>query len=172
MDAAVHPYLAVQISDAGQHMLNVNYPTANQPDTVGFVPKAVTSVHKLRAFLNNGFLISSDVGVDVRVVSVDTANGLTAKFQYKFSTQRVFNAEQTLYTTNGGMFTTKATALHALNNGESTGLYLYFDVTTADLQANKLVVDDRYYLNITHNEGIAVLTRDANTVHLMAECAG
>ena len=59
---------------------------------VGFVAaKGTTGVSTLRAFLNGGFLGTSDLGLDLRVVSVDLA-APSITFQWKTSSQKVRTA--------------------------------------------------------------------------------
>ena len=58
---------------------------ANGNPFVGYIGSGVP---KLKAFLNHGFLLPRDFGLDVRVVDVPAA-GSTIKFQWKLSTQKV-----------------------------------------------------------------------------------
>ena len=73
-------------------------------DTVSFLPQSVSADHrdvgfvsadgasepKLQVFLNGGFLLSKDLGIDLRVVSVVTDSlSPYIKFQWKTNTQKV-----------------------------------------------------------------------------------
>ena len=64
---------------------------AAENKNVGFVPiNGGSSLPMLKAYLNGGFLLSKDLGIDLRVVSVtaDPSNPYI-KFQWKTNTQKV-----------------------------------------------------------------------------------
>lgn len=58
---------------------------------VGFVSANGVSQPMLQAFLNGGFLLQKDLGIDLRVVDVITSNpsNPAIKFQWKTNTQKV-----------------------------------------------------------------------------------
>jgi hypothetical protein len=160
------------ITDATKELLNVNYDAA----LPGVAKFAGAGHPKLKAFLNNGFLLDRDIGVDVRVVSVNAAQQ-TAKFAWKLDTEKTFNKEEELSLATS-TFTEKKAAYHikpSFNGGKSTvdtGLYIYFELSASDFTGNKIAADDRYYLNVTHNEKVTFAADDLNTAHGVVECSG
>jgi hypothetical protein len=68
-------------------------------------------------------------------------------------------------------FTTRASALH-IQPGQDSGLYVWFNVATADLAAGKVAAGDRYFLNVTANNGLAFVAGDGNSAHQYVECSG
>jgi hypothetical protein len=67
--------------------------------------------------------------------------------------------------------TTRATAFHVRPDTDS-GLYIYFNVVSADLAAGKVAQGDRYFLNVTANNGVAFVPGDGNSAHQYMECSG
>lgn len=131
--------------------------------------------------MNNGFLLPRDFGIDVRVVSVDTA-ARSAQFQWKLSTQRTFNAEVTV---TPSQYADRSRAYHLTTdyNGDGvvdmSGLFVYWSVTDADFNfppstpsTQTIFPNDRYFLNVTYNQGKGALLVDQNTLHPSIECAG
>jgi hypothetical protein len=155
----------VQIADTTQEMYNVNY-NQDQPSTTAFLADSIASEHKLKMFLNGGFVPQRDLGFELRVVSKSSS---VVVFQWKFSVDRFYNAEVTAVT---GSYMSKATAYSVKYKNADSGLYLYWDLSAGDLAANKVNVNDIYYANITYNQGVAVLLSDHNTVHPNIECSG
>jgi hypothetical protein len=169
------------ISDASQELLNVNFngvingaAVTNGDSNVALWKKGdnTNSVPKLKAFLNNGFLYKQDIGVDVQVVSVDSATGI-GKFSWKLNTEKTFNKEETF--TAGGANAERKSAYHirpldASNTPQDTGLYIYFDLPSAPTAG--IYAKDFYYLNVTRNEGMKFASDDLNTAHGFVECAG
>jgi hypothetical protein len=168
----------LQIASGGQQLIPVSSDSNNH--FANYIPaNADRGANKLRAFLNAGFLLNRDTGVDIKVVSVDFAS-YTAQFQWKLDTQKTFNAEETL-NVNSNFYNSRQNAYHVRpdtnNDGtvEDSGLYIYFDVQTSDFAddtTGSIFAGDRYYLNVTHNEGVRLSVGDGNTVHSVAECSG
>ena len=169
------------ISDVGQQLLpvlnNADAKYAGNEAFVGFLPAMAGSAHHVHAFLNNGFLLNRDLGVDVKVVSVAyAASELT--FQWKLNTEKTFNPQQTLtYSSGTGAYLSRATAYHIrpdLGTGSpvDSGLYFYFDLTATDFTVPTLYAGDLYYFNVSFNEGKAIRSNDDNTVHPLMECSG
>lgn len=129
-----------------------------------------SSVPKLQAFLNGGFLLPRDYGLDVRVVSVPEGTN-TIKFQWKLSTEKTFRSEITASQPTG-LYTTRAFAYHVKPDSlTDSGLYVYFDTpTTADV--SMVSAEDRYFLNVTFNDGVTFSPSDPNTAHQIVECSG
>lgn len=75
-----------QITDLTQALLPVSN-LAGDAQYTGFVGASATSQPMLMAFLNGGFLLPSDTGLDLRVVSTDGASSI--QFQWKTSSQKV-----------------------------------------------------------------------------------
>jgi hypothetical protein len=73
-----------QISDLTADLLPQSVDDANK--YVGFVSSSGTSTSHLQAYLNGGFLLSKNLGIDLRVVSVSAQ---TLKFQWKTNQQKV-----------------------------------------------------------------------------------
>jgi hypothetical protein len=90
----------VQISDSSVGFLPQSVDDANK--NVGFVASGPSSKPHLQAFLNGGFLLSKDLGIDLRVVSVmpSTASPFI-KFQWKTNTQKVRSSSRGLVCTHG-----------------------------------------------------------------------
>jgi hypothetical protein len=173
-----HDYIA----DGTQSLLPVlnNAPDgafAGSDPFVGFLPAMAGSRHHVRAFLNNGFLLNRDMGVDVKVVSVAYA-GQELTFQWKMSTEKTYNPQTTLtFNPTSSAYQSRATAYHVrpdLGAGAvDTGLYFYFDLTANDFTSPAtLFAGDAYYFNVTFNEGKAVRPGDGNTYHPVMECSG
>lgn len=129
----------VQISDQKQELAAI-WSEGTNPN-VGFLPADPTSTHALNAFLNGGFLLKRDLGLDVRVVSV-AADGQSVKFQWKLSNQKTFGAEVTAQT---GLYDSRASAYSIHGDGKDSGLYIYFNLNDADIKINP---NDRYFLNV------------------------
>ena len=174
------------ISDVGQQLMpvlnNAAAKFSGNEAVVGFLPAvttgAVPSVHHVHAFLNNGFLLNRDLGVDVKVVSVsNAASELT--FQWKLNTEKTFNPQETLtYNSGNGAYLSRATAYHIrpnlLGNGINvdSGLYFYFDLTATDFSTPTIYAGDMYYFNVSFNEGKTIRGNDDNTYHPLMECSG
>lgn len=152
------------ISDADQEL----EPVWNGGSSVGFISANGVSTSVLKAFLNGGFLPTADMGLDVRVVRPDSASNLI-KFQWKTSTQKTFGSEETALV--AGAYTTRQTAYHVRPNNADTGLYVYFDVAVPSDLAN-LAAGDKYFLNVSSNDGIRFIPGDGNTAHQRMECSG
>jgi hypothetical protein len=73
--------------------------------------------------------------------------------------------------TVGAAATSRATAFHVRPDMDS-GLYIYFDVVAADLLAGKVSQGDRYFLNVTANNGMPFVAGDGNSAHQYIECSG
>ena len=163
------------ITDAQQELQSI-WSTANSDSAapvpyIGFIPNPETSVGvpKLNAFLNGGFLLQRDYGVDVNVVSVPQGTN-TIKFQWKLSTEKTFRSEITASQPTG-LYTTRAFAYHIMpDSSTDSGLYIYFDTpTTADV--DMVQAQDRYFLNVTFNDGVTFSPSDPNTAHQIVECS-
>ena len=128
------------------------------------------SAPKLKAFLNGGFLLPRDYGMDVRVVSVPQGTN-TIKFQWKLSTEKTFRSEVTASQPTG-LYTTRAFAYHVKPDvATDSGLYIYFDTpTTADVDV--VNAEDRYFLNVTFNDAMSFRPSDPNSAHQVVECSG
>ena len=173
------------VSDQGQRLLPVQYSYdsawGSSDPFVGFLPSVASgsfpSESHLHGFLNNGFLLNRDTGLDVKIVSVNNAGASSSLiFQWKLNTEKTFNQEQTLTYNNGaGAYLTQAAAYHVRPNlgagAVDSGLYLWFDLTATDFSTPTVYAGDRYYLNVTFNEGKAVHPHDGNTVHPLIECS-
>lgn len=69
------------------------------------------------------------------------------------------------------MFTTRTSAFHVqMSDGSSTGLFLYFDVSSTTI--TEVSPGDSYFLNVTSNNGLQFNPVDANTAHQFLECSG
>lgn len=156
------------ITDLTQALVPVSNAVGDAQYT-GFVGATASSSSSLIAFLNGGFLLPSDTGMDLRVVSVDTV-GNNIKFQWKTSSQKNYYSENTAIV-SPALYTTRATALHIRPDVDS-GLYIYFNVVAADLVAGKVAAGDRYFLNVTANNGVAFVAGDGNSAHQNIECSG
>lgn len=158
------------ITDQGQELLAIWRTDSDDPNPyVGFVPSTGSGTPKLKAFLNHGFLLQRDYGLDVRVVNVPSGDN-TIKFQWKLSTEKTFRSEVTASQATG-LYTTRAFAYHIQPDLKPSGLYIYFDTPTS---ADVLLVqpDDRYFVNITFNDGHAFIPSDPNSAHQIVECSG
>jgi len=135
----------------------------------------------LVAFLNNGFLLNRDLGADFRIVTVDIGSQ-RARFQWKLSNQRAYNAEVEVTLSK---FNDRARAYHLRadfnedGTADDSGLFVYFNVNGEDFNfpsstpsSQSLFPGDRYFLNVTFNEGKSVTLSDQNTVHSVVECSG
>ena len=174
------------ISDQGQQLLPVSYGYAaaygSADPFIGFLPAiptgAAPSQSHMHAFLNNGFLLNRDLGLDVKIVSITNAGASSSLvFQWKLNTEKTFNSENTLSYNNGaGAYLSPSSAYHVRPNlgagATDSGLYLYFDLTTNDFSTPTVYPGDRYFLNVSFNEGKAVRYNDDNTVHPLMECSG
>lgn len=155
-----------------------NSAASDDAKLVGFIPAdGDYSRSVMRAFLSGDFLLSRDYGVDVRIVSVDAVTDpteATLRFQWKLSTQRTYNPEVITDTSaaNNGLYLTRQFALHLRPDGANTGLFIYFDATTKDALTAAAVAGDRYWFNVTGNDGLPFLKSDSNTAHQFAECSG
>jgi hypothetical protein len=163
------------ISDSTQGFLPVTYDPSNTLNYVGFLPSnSISSKSKLVAYLNNGYLLASNVGIDVRVVSVDYT-GKTLRFQYKTNTQSAFSAEiiASLYP---NAYTSKVSAYHVrpdVGNGPTdSGIYMYFSLVDNDFLTQTVNVGDWYFFNVTYNEGVNFDVNNHNTAHSVIECSG
>lgn len=169
--AASHDY----VSDLTQDLLPVSS-LPGYPQSVVFLPAKAASQHRLVAFTNNGQLLNRDVGVDVRVVSVDTANS-KLNFQYKLSFLPTYSAEVTVSLTT---YADRGRAYHIRpdtngdNQPEDSGIYVYFNVKASDFVTETQAVfpNDAYMFNVSHNEGVVFVPSDANTAHPLVECGG
>lgn len=167
--------VTVQISDLTQDLLPVSA-LAGYPQSVVFLPAQAASQHRLVAFTNNGQLLGRDTGIDVRIVSVDTANS-KLNFQYKLSFLPTFSAEVTVSLTT---YSDRGRAYHIRpdtngdNTAEDSGIYVYFNVKASDfvLETQAVFPNDAYMFNVSHNEGVVFVPSDANTAHPLVECAG
>ena len=86
------PLPRLQITDVTQALL----PVANQAGDakyIGFLSANGISTSTLVAFLNGGFLLPANTGVDIRIVSVDSGLG-NIQFQWKTSSQKVRRGAQ------------------------------------------------------------------------------
>lgn len=165
-----------EITDITQELAKVNYDDANAE--VALIPKDGTSQNHLKAFLNNGFLLERDVGVDIKVVS-KTETPATVTFQYKFDFERTFRFERT---SGVGKYHARSNAFHVVSGTQSkeidTGLYIYWDLTdNAATYITEIQAGDRYYLNVTRNGHEALGTDNfkpwnPNTAHNLIECSG
>lgn len=144
---------------------------ANGRSTVGFLSTVATSKPMMAAFLNGGFLLGRDYGVDIRVVASDV-NSNTVRFQWKLSNERVFRNEL-VASLGTGLYTTRVLALQ-IKSGmppKDSGLYVYFDVAqSTDIES--INAGDRYWVNVTYNDGGRFLAADGNTGHQNMECSG
>jgi hypothetical protein len=166
----------VQISDQTQTLQPVSA-LSGSPDSVVFFPGSAFSQHRLVAFTNNGQLLGRDTGVDVRIVSVDTANS-KLNFQYKLSFLPTYSAE---VTASLSAYADRGRACHLRpdvngdNIADDSGIYVYFNVQASDFVAGSsqaVFVNDAYMFNVTHNEGSSFVASNANTAHGQVECAG
>lgn len=161
------------ISDSTQELLPVSM---GATPNVGFLPSQLNNANnaaKMNAYLNNGFLLNRNIGLDVKVVSVNTG-AQSINFQYKFENQQTFNQE---YTANlaSSTYVSRATAFQVKDvDGSNTGLFLYFDVSAADFASStqSIFSNDWYFLNVTSNEGMGWRASDLNTAHGLVECSG
>lgn len=157
------------ITDSTQQLAPVWAPPKRH---VGFLPATPSSVSKLDAFLNNGYLGESSMGLEVRVVRVDSTKQ-EIKFQLKTNTDKTFGSEITasMADPNSLVYTSRPTALHVRPAGADTGLYIFFDLSSAS-DLTSVVAGDRYYLNVSANAGVRFIGSDGNTAHQMSECSG
>jgi hypothetical protein len=72
---------------------------------------------------------------------------------------------------SSSLYLARKFALHLRPDNQDTGLFIYFDTPLAS-QIQTMVVGDRYWLNVTGNDGVAFLTSDPNTAHQSVECSG
>jgi hypothetical protein len=169
---------------------------AAENKNVGFVPfNGGSSSPMLKAYLNGGFLLSKDLGIDLRVVSVtaDPSNPFI-KFQWKTNTQKVrfdlgararrtplshlsptlsqsfFPEVTATYDATSPTYTSRTSAFHVQTTDGPTGLFLYFDVTPSSITS--VAAGDSYFLNVTGNYGMQFHSADANTAHQFLECSG
>jgi EGF-like domain len=171
--------LMMQLSDNGQSTMPVSA-TVGYPKDVVFSPANAKSQHRLVAFTNNGQLLNRDFGVDVRIVSVDTANTATPSviFQYKLDFLPTYSAEVTAVLNSA--YSSRATAYHLRpdtnmdNVAENSGVYVYWNFMGSDFdQVNPtLYAGDSYFFNVTYNEGVRMVNSDGSTAHAKIECAG
>jgi len=82
-----------------------------------------------------------------------------------------FYSQETALVGSSAAATTRATAFHIRPDTDS-GLYIYFNVVSADLTAGKVAAGDRYFLNVTANNGMAFVPGDGNSAHQYMECSG
>ena len=82
-----------------------------------------------------------------------------------------FYSEVTSPTDGGGG---RDTAIPISPNGQPTGLYIYWEGLDgmSSLLPHTVNKGDRYFLNVTHNNGVRFLADDANSAHQAAECSG
>ena len=161
------------VTDSSQELVAIWNSDSSDPNPfVGFVPSSGdgSGVPKLKAFLNNGFLLQRDYGLDVRVVTVPQGTN-TIKFQWKLSTEKTFRSEVTASQPTG-LYTTRAFAYHVQPDANTdSGLFIYFDTpTTADVEM--VQAEDRYFLNVTFNDGLTFSASDPNLAHQIVECSG
>jgi len=144
---------------------------------VGYIPADPTSnTPLLKAFLNQGTLFNRDIGLDVRVVAVDYSGpSNTIRFQWKTSDLKTYSAEVVAVYSSGssdsGAYTTRQQAYQITSASGPTGLYIYFDITSATLVPT-IKAGDRYFMNVTFNDGVRFIADDANTAHQPFECSG
>lgn len=101
---------------------------------------------------------------------VDVAtDGTTIKFQWKMSTQRSFNPEA-VASVSTLLYTSRAYALHITPENQPTGLYVYFDVASSQ-DVLEVAAGDRYWMNVTFNDGQAFSKFNGNTAHALVECS-
>ena len=166
------------ISDVTQSLVMVTSDAAGGDPYVGFIPAVSTSVPHVHAFLNNGFLLNRDTGVDIKIVSINPAGASsTLVFQWKLNTDQTFNPEITLsYQTGAGAYLSPSSAYQVrpdLGAGPTdSGLYIWFELTATDFSTPTIYSGDRYFLNVTFNEGISGLMSNVNTLHPSIECSG
>lgn len=162
----------LQITDSDQELVSIWNTDPSDPNPyVGFIPNPATNVGtpKLKAFLNHGFLLQRDYGVDIRVVSVPVGTN-TIKFQWKLSNEKTFRSEVTANQATG-LYTTRAFAYHVRPDNKDSSFYIYFDTpTTADVLS--VQAEDRYFVNITFNDGQVFVPSNPNTAHQIVECSG
>ena len=70
-----------------------------------------------------------------------------------------------------GMYTSREQAYQITSASGPTGLYIYFDITSPT-QIATVNAGDRYFLNVTFNDGVRFIPDDANTAHQPFECSG
>lgn len=148
------------------------------PSDVVFSPVNADTQHRLVAFTNNGQLLGRDVGIDVRIVKIDsTAANSKVIFQYKLDFLATYSAEVTAQT--GGAYVSRATAYHIRpdtnmdNIAEDSGIYVYWDLKGSDFDSPvRLATGDSYFFNVTHNENVRMVDSDGSTAHAKIECAG
>jgi len=162
------------VSDKRQDLVPVSS-LAGATQDVAFLPAGVNSQHRLRAFTNGRQLLGRDAGVDVRVVSVDTANN-RIRFQYKMSFLPTYSAE--IVVSLNGAYGSRAKAYHLTpdvnqNNGATaSGIYVYFAVAQNDFAPTATVAaGDSYFFNVSYNEGQVFVPSDPNTALANAECS-
>jgi hypothetical protein len=175
----------VQISDMTQGLLATQQDPANR--FVGLIPADDDSQNLMRAFVNNGVInIARDLGVDVRIVTVD-AGGDGGTFQWRLSTQKDYSPEAGFgtraVTAGTAAATSRATAIQLLVSktatalpDQPTGVYVYFDFTagqaTSGGGSQAVFEDDLYYFNITYNSNNKFYSSEGNTAHQQLECSG
>ncbi len=159
------PLFASQITDADQEISKI-WNDEEDNEYVGFATDS-NGKPKLHAFLNNGFLLNRDLGFDFRIVEI-ASDGNSFKFQWKLSNQKGFNPEASASLPS--TYVSRASALHLQPENQASGLYVYFDVASSiDIQEMK--AGDRYWLNVTYNDGTNFATSNGNTAHQLVECS-
>ena len=68
------------------------------------------------------------------------------------------------------IYTSRTSAFHVKPDGADSGLYLYFDLQASPISG--VSAGDSYYLNVTANSGLMIVSGDSNTAHQFLECAG
>lgn len=164
----------MQVADSTQELQAINYDFKNSLGAnVAFQPAGVAALPRLQMFLNGGFLMKRDIGVEVRVVKVD-ASTQTLRFQTRLGGTGIYSAE---VEASLSKYTDRARAYHVLSGTANTGLYMYFAVTAADLGfplagTQTVFAGDLYYSNVTYNQGKVAFVTDQNTMHPALECSG
>jgi len=155
------------ISDSTASLLPQSVSAANK--YVGFVSATGSSSPHLQAYLNGGFLLPKNLGIDLRVVSVSSQS---LKFQWKTNLQKIYYPEVTAVVDGDStpLYTTRTSAFHVRPDGVNSGLYIYFDVTASTI--GHVMTSDSYFLNVSANNGMILSSADANTAHQFLECSG
>lgn len=164
----------MQVADTSQELQAINYNFNNAlGSNVAFQPSSGSSAPRLEIFLNGGFLVKRDMGVEVRVVKVDSTTQ-TLRFQTRLTGERIYSAE---VEASLSKYADRARAYHILSGTASTGLYMYFAMNAADLgsplaSTKTIFAGDLYYANVTYNQGKVAFVSDQNTMHPALECSG
>lgn len=138
-----------------------------------------TAANNFKVFLTNGLHVPFDMNVDVEVMTfTDQSSGSgDGLFRFKRDTDADWStpinfdsrASQT-YTMNSEA---SAYELSTKIKGVSrkTGIFVYFD-NTGLTATNSFKAGDKFWFNVTYNEGVTWTSADDNTAHPVTECSG